>query len=95
MKLRHVLAAVMSVAVMGGACATTSGPSPAPTAMAGYSASQVQRIMELREGGESLAAVAQQVGGSRADVRIVEGQCRTRLHMRAVVSAPLAIEVPR
>jgi hypothetical protein len=48
----------------------------------GYSPAQISAIRELRERGESLAAVARQVGGSRQDVRAVEQQWqpRRRLH---------------
>jgi hypothetical protein len=93
MKPRHVILAVLLLTAFGGACATS--PAPTPTAVGGYSAAQVGRILSLREDGESLAAVAQQVGGTRADVRMVERQCRIQHHQRPVASPPLAIQMSR
>jgi hypothetical protein len=92
MRRRHVILAVLLLTAFGGACATS--PAPTPTAVGGYSAAQVGRILSLREDGESLAAVAQQVGGTRADVRFAERQCRIQ-HHRPVVSPPLAIQMSR
>jgi Flp pilus assembly protein TadD len=95
MKSRYVVAALLSVAVIGSACATNRAPAPAPTAMAGFSAAQMERILTLREGGESLAAVAKEVGGNRDDVRLAERQYRRQLRAQSVVSPTLAIELPR
>jgi hypothetical protein len=93
MKPRRVILAVLLLAAFGGACATS--PAPTPTAVGGYSAAQVGRILSLREAGESLAAVAQRVGGTRAEVRIVERQYRIQQHQGSVASPSLAIQMSR
>lgn len=43
-----------------------------------YTPAQVSAILDLRDRGESLKAVAGRVGGSRQDVRAVERQQRPR-----------------
>ena len=95
MKSRYVVAALLSVAMIGSACATNRAPAPAVTAMAGFSAAQMERILTLREDGESLAAVAKEVGGYWDDVRLAERQYRRQLRAQPVVSSPLAIQLPR
>ena len=95
MKSRYVVVALLSVAVIGSACATNRAPAPAATAMAGFSAAQMERILALREDGESLAAVAKDVGGNRDDVRLAERQYRRQLRAQPVASPQLAIELPR
>jgi hypothetical protein len=61
---------VAAATALLGACAST--PPPPQAASRGYSPAAIQRIMALREGGESLANVAREVGGTRRDVRAVE-----------------------
>lgn len=55
---------------------------------ASYGPTQVTTILDMRARGESLKAVARQVGGSRQDVRAVERRQRKRPWPRAGVRDP-------
>jgi hypothetical protein len=55
---------------------------------ASYGPAQVTTILDMRAKGESLKAVARQVGGSRQDVRAVERRQRKRPWPRAGVRDP-------
>jgi hypothetical protein len=71
------------------ACARVKPPDRPPDRWgcypkANYSPAQVTTILDLRDRGESLKAVARQVGGSKQDVRAVERQQRPRRRPRPV-----------
>jgi hypothetical protein len=68
--VRFALLLVAVATTLLGACA--SAPPAPPAVSRSYSSAAVRRIMALREGGESLANVAREVGGTRRDVRAVE-----------------------
>jgi hypothetical protein len=55
------------------ACAS-AGPAVPATPARAYPPAAVERIMAMRERGDSLAQVAREVGGTRADVRSAERQ---------------------
>jgi hypothetical protein len=63
----------LALPVLALACAS-AGPPPRETAHPAYCPAAVERIIALRENGESLAAVAKEVGGTREGVRNAERQ---------------------
>jgi hypothetical protein len=67
----------------GGARCTGEAPSR-------YNREQIAEIMRLRDEGESLAAIAGRVGGSRSEVKVVEVVEKARLRGR-----PVAVCAPR
>ena len=67
------LMALASLLTLAGACASTR-PAPPATASPPYQREAIERIITLREQGESLANVARIVGGTRTDVRLAERQ---------------------
>jgi hypothetical protein len=81
MKTLMLFGLVMSQGLATG-CASHRAQAPDATmpSLVGdtYNHEQLVRIMDLREQGESLAAVAKIVGGTRADVRAAERQQKTR-----------------
>jgi hypothetical protein len=68
---RHGLLMVFALSALAGACAS-AGPAAPATPVRAYPPAAVERIMAMRERGDSLAQVAREVGGTRADVRSVE-----------------------
>jgi hypothetical protein len=76
--------ALASLLTVASACASMR-PAPPATPSLVYQREAIERIMALREGGESLANVAKVVGGTRTDVRLAERKELARL--RAIRSA--------
>jgi hypothetical protein len=85
---RELLA--LGLLILGSACGTAEPLREATTLPCFglgehfFSAAEIEKIGRLRERGDSLAAVAGVVGGTRADVKAVERWMRSRGHRPSV-----------